>query len=421
MSNNFYDQVYSLIQSTSELGVCHITADSVGTLSNIAHIKGKEYKNFSLCDYLALSQDARLKEAAIKAIEQNGVYTPVSKTYIKLKIYEDSENYLGQLFNKPAVIFPRTTLAHIGVLPVITYAQDAILIDHQAHTSMRIATSILQASGYYIETVRHNRIDLLEEKILELKTKYSKIWYLSDSVYSMYGDTLDYEGLDRLLDTYEQFHLYVDDAHGMSWDGENGSGFLLNKLKYRQNMVLITSLGKGFGAGGGAAICYDEKIRDRIVKASLPLIFTLPVSPANLGAIIASAKIHLTNEIYSKQAELKEKINLFYSLANELKIPLINDPNTPVVFVATGKPDMCRDISINIMKRGFFVNISHYPVVPLNNSGIRIVLSNHNSLEDIKELIYVLKDEYDKALNKRNLDVSDILKHYKIQKQETEI
>jgi 7-keto-8-aminopelargonate synthetase-like enzyme len=414
MKKKFYELVSQTMQTAKDLGIGYLTTGSEGFTSNSVKINERSLVNFSLCDYLALSQDDRVKEGAIKAIRDFGVYTAVSKSYIQLKIYHEAEEYLSWIFNKPVLLFPRTTLAHMGVLPVITDPDDAIILDHQVHTSVRIGADLLKTYGCHIETIRHNRTDILEERINDLKYKYKKIWYLADSIYSTYGDILPYMELSRLLNQYEQFRLYVDDAHGMSWQGENGKGYLLNNLPYHQNMVVISSLGKGFGAGGGIAICSDETMKDNLSKCAAPLIFTSPVDPPTLGAIIESTKIHLSDEIYVKQAGLKKKVDLFNSTARELDLPLINDPESVIMFIASGKTDMCAELCSNLMQRGFYASPSHYPAVPLNNSGVRIVITLYQSEEDIIKLLNTLKEEYDKALDKRGLSVESILSNYKI-------
>jgi len=105
---------------------------------------------------------------------------------------------------------------------------------------------------------------------------------------------------------------------------------------------------------------------------------------------------------------------MFNSLARAVGLPVINDPKSVIVFVASGKTDMCAELCSNLMKRGFYTSPSHYPAVPLNNSGVRIVITLHQSNEDIKQLVNVLKDEYDKALQKRSLTVESILSQYKV-------
>jgi 7-keto-8-aminopelargonate synthetase-like enzyme len=71
-------------------------------------------------------------------------------------------------------------------------------------------------------------MDLLEDKITELSKTYQKIWYKADGVYSMFSDVTLVKELYELMDRYEQFNIYVDDAHGMSWAGENRRGYFLS-------------------------------------------------------------------------------------------------------------------------------------------------------------------------------------------------
>jgi 7-keto-8-aminopelargonate synthetase-like enzyme len=418
MNKSFFDQVYEVVHASSEIGLGHLTTDDKGFTPAGVKFKDKEFINFSLCDYLGLSQDQRLKRGAIRAIEEFGVYTAVSRAYMKLSVYEEAEQWLSKVFGRPVVAFARTTLVHAGVMPVLVGPKDAVIIDHQAHTSMRMATEMLAGHGIYIETIRHNRIDLLEDKIKELKDKYQKIWYLADSVYSMYGDVLPYDEIQNLLNTYDQFRFYVDDAHGMSWTGKNGHGYLFSHMNYHPHMVVITSLGKGFGAGGGICICYDQEMKDRLVACAPPLIFSLPLTPATCGAIVESAKIHCSEEIGTMQAVLRNRVDYFTKTTSELGLPVINNPEVPIAFVATGRPDMCQEICRGLMDKGIYLSASHLPAVPLNNSGLRISLNLHQSFDDVKYLVASINEEYYKALAKRKLSVNDILKHYKMGKED---
>lgn len=65
----------------------------------------------------------------------------------------------------------------------------------------------------YVETLKHNRIDYLETRIQILKQTYDRVWYFCDGVYFINGDTAPFKDLWQLLDKYDQFNLYVDDAH----------------------------------------------------------------------------------------------------------------------------------------------------------------------------------------------------------------
>jgi 7-keto-8-aminopelargonate synthetase-like enzyme len=418
MRKKIFNQVYSIIKSGMDLGLGHVVTDNNGFYPINLSVKGKKLVNFALLDYLALSNDDRVKQGAINAIQTYGACTTFSKTYANLDIYVQAEEYLSKIFNRPVLLFARTTLAHIGVLPVITDMDEAIILDHQVHTSVRLAADLIKSYGNYVETIRHNRMDILEERIKDLSAKYSKVWYLADGVYSIFGDTIPSDAIYGLLNKYEKFHVYVDDAHGMSWTGENGKGFVLNSMPYHQRMVVTTSLGKGFGSGGGVVICHDNKMKEWISACAAPLMFTSPVCPSTLGAIIESAKIHLTSEIYTRQTKLKDNIDLFNNTARGLDLPLLNNPDIPLTFIATGEADISREICLNLIKNGYFASVSQFPAVPVNNSGIRAAVNLLHTKDEIFSLLKLIREEYFKALKRRNMSMGDVLKHFKTMKEE---
>jgi 7-keto-8-aminopelargonate synthetase and related enzymes len=422
MSGKFYDQLTTIVQSSINLGIGHLTTDANGFAGNSFVARGKKLINFALCDYLALGHDDRLKKGAIKAILDHGFFASVSKVYVKLDIYEKAEEYLSYVFDKPTLLFPRTTLAHMGVLPVLADKDDAVILDHHVHTSVRVASDLLKSYGVHVETIRHNRMDILEDRIKDLKNKYTHVWYLADGIYSTYGDNLPINDIRRLLNDYEQFHVYIDDSHGMSWAGTNGKGFINENMGSHPHMILSTSLCKGYGAEGGVIVCNDEDVKKKLGTCAAPLIFTSPISPSTLGAIIESAKIHLSSEIDIRQAELKERIDLFNTTSQQLELPLISAPNTPIGFFFTGATDLSQELCANLMRRGYYVNAFHFPAVPVNSSGVRSLVSLYQSLDDITGLLTTLREEYDIALKKRGMTMAEVLpRHREIKRLEEEL
>ncbi len=417
MNNKLFKQAIDVINLFKTNGKSHLTTrDSHYNGKYIDIEKLGNFSNFSICDYLGLSIDERLKKASVDAIDKYGTYTAISRTFLKLNIYHQAEELVSQIFEKPVLLLPRTTLSHVTVLPIIIDRNDAILLDHQVHTTVRIASDMLKSYGIHIETIHHNDLDTLEKKYNELSSKHDRVWYFTDGVYSMFGDTLPIHELEILLNKLPKLYLYVDDAHGMSWTGRNGSGFLLSQINYHKKIFLVTSLGKGFGAGGSAIVCPNEEIRQKILLLGVPLMFTSPVEPATLGAIIASAKIHLTNEIIERQEKLSELISYFYKTAENLNLPVVDFTPTPIAMIATGKPDLANEISDSLFENNIHVTGAIYPAVPYNNSGIRITLNHYQSKKDIDKLLNILAEAYQKAYSKRGLSNEQILKYYKLGK-----
>lgn len=406
-------QTLDVVRYSCSIGIALNNTEGLTFDGKTARINSKNLLNFSLCDYLGLSNDIRIRKAAAKACMDNGVYTAISRTFLKLGIYKEAENLVSQIFQKPVLITQRTTMGHIAALPVLIGKNDAMILDHQVHASVKLG-SRLASQHALTDIIRHSRMDILEEKIIELSKTHEKVWYLADGIYSMYGDAAPVEELVALLEKYPQFHLYVDDAHGMSWAGERGSGFFLAKAgKYPDRLFLVTSLGKGFGAGAGVLVCPNEEFRQTIEILGAPLMFSSPVEPATLGAIIKSAEIHLSDEIYDMQSELKQRVFYMVRKAMELELPVMGQKHSPIIFVASGKPDMTSDICRGMMDHGYYVTGGVFPAVPFNNSGIRIVVTLNQNFDEIERMLHALKFEYNKALKTRNISLYDILKTYK--------
>jgi 7-keto-8-aminopelargonate synthetase-like enzyme len=370
----------------------------------------KDLYHFANCSYLGLELDPRIKEAAKDAIDRYGVQFSCSKTYLSSQLYEILEDKLSQIFNKPVIVPPTTSLGHISWIPNVVHKNDAVIMDQQVHRSVQNAVMIAKANGTTVEIVRHNRMDLLEDKIIELSKNYQKIWYMADGVYSMFGDVAPVQELYDLMDRYEQFNLYVDDAHGMSWTGENGQGYFLGQMSYfHEKLCLITSLCKGFGTNGAVMIFANEAQKAMIKYVGSTLIFSGPLPPASLAAGIVSADIHLSEEINFRQEVLHEKMQFFVDKSNALNLPLVRQDLSPICFIGTGSnPNHSIDIAHDLQKDGFFVNASTFPIVPLKNAGLRITLNVNCADETINNLLISIKNRMDE----RGINTEEVMKAF---------
>jgi 7-keto-8-aminopelargonate synthetase-like enzyme len=363
-------------------------------------INGKKVAFWGNCGYLGLNHDQRIKDAAIDAIQRYGIQFPTSRTYNYLPMYDELESYLTQVFEKPALSTQTTTLGHMAAFPSLITAQDVVIIDQKVHTSVQTNVKIIQANGTTVEVLRHNRMDMLESRIQKLKDKYDKIWYLADGVYSMHGDIAPMQDLFDLMNRYEQFWTYFDDSHGLGWKGKNGRGVSLDLVPYfHEKMIVIGSLYKGFGASSSVLVLPNEALKSYIRNCGPTMIFSVPSSPAELAAAIAAAKINLSPEIYDHQNKLKGLISYFLLTAQSLNIPLINDEKTPIFYVCIGNTERTIEMASKLLERGFLVNPTGFPAVNPKESGLRMTLTTHMTVQDIYELLTGVAEliaEYDK-------------------------
>jgi 7-keto-8-aminopelargonate synthetase-like enzyme len=357
-------------------------------------LEGKKVTYFGNCSYLGLEHDSRLKEAAKDAIDRYGIQFSCSRSFASLGIYEELEYLLSQIFDKPSIAAPTTTLGHMSSIPVLIQPEDAVILDQQVHASVSNAVAVCKSKGTHVEMIRHNRMDMLESRIKKLRLTHKRIWYMTDGIYSMYGDGAPLENMYQLLDIYEELYLYVDDSHGMSWAGDKGQGYALSKLPaFHDRMVLMASLAKGFGACGAAMVFPNNEMKELVLNIGPTLMFAGPLQPSTMGAMIASAKIHLTDEIYELQDKLRERLSYFMMTAKGLGIPIYSDGKSPVFFIGLGAPENCVVACAAMLEKGYLLNPCSYPSVPYNKSGLRATINNHLSNEDIYEMLTAMSHQ----------------------------
>lgn len=407
--NNILDTVISVMTNAKESGALHLYAEGESFNGREIQIKGKKLFHFGTTGYLGLEQDFRLKKRAIKAIEAYGSQFPLSKSYVSHQLYAELESLMAEIYKSPVVITKNSTLGHLGVVPSVVGDSDGVILDHQVHWSVQSAVNPLKLRSVPVEMIRHNNLEMLEDKIRKLQSQCSKIWYMADGMYSMYGDYAPIKELMMLHDKYPQLHIYFDDVHGMSWKGENGNGYVMSVLKeLPDRVILFGTLSKTFGASGAVMVCTDKKIHQRIKNFGGPLTFSVQLEPAAVGAAIASAKIHLSDEIYTMQGELLDKISYFNDCLQSTNLPLIVDNDSPVFYIGAGMPETGFNLVNRLINAGFYVNTGIFPAVPVKNTGLRITISRNNQKEEIKGLVDAMVKNFPKALEDTHTNLERI-------------
>ena len=280
--------------------------------------------------------------------------------------------------------------------------------------SVQTAAQLLLQKGTRIEMIKHNHLESLEQKLKDFENKVGKVWYLVDGVYSMYGDVAPIHELLKLMDKYPQLHVYVDDAHGMSWHGSHGAGYIFGQVGVPKKMMLISTLAKGFGTIGGAAVFPDDETYMKVKLFGGPLTYSHPLPPPMLGASIASANIHLSDDMPRIQSELAEKIRYCNALLADTDLVVISNPETPIYFIGVGQPRIGHSMIHKLFTAGLFVNLAHFPVVPMRRIGMRFTLTRHNRKEDIKSLVETLQDTFHQVLREENETLNSIRKAFEL-------
>ncbi|WP_188302399.1 aminotransferase class I/II-fold pyridoxal phosphate-dependent enzyme [Streptomyces sp. CBMA123] len=405
------DTAERLIAEAMRQGTSHLATGLDAPPGTYLRIGGRDLLNFGTCGYLSLEQEEQIRRGAVDATERFGVQFSVSRGYVASGLNLELEGLLREMYDgHPVLVYSSTSLCHISVLPALLGAGDLAVLDQQVHFSVQTAAQLGRQQGVELAMVRHNDLGALERRLRRAQGTGERVWYLIDGVYSMFGDVAPVEDLARLMAAYPALHLYVDDAHGMSWYGRHGAGYVFEKLGRHLGgrVVLVTTLAKGFGTIGGVAVFPTEEAFHRVEVNGGPLMYSHPLPPPMLGAAIASARIHLSTRIGALQAELAERREYCNELLAAAGLPVVSDPRTPVYFIGLGEPEVSYGMVRRVLDDGFYVNQSSFPLVPLKKSGLRFTLTRHVGRDHIRGLVEAVAHHLPRALREAGRTMADV-------------
>ena len=414
IQNQIVKTINQLVEHHRQKGLCqHLTEDE-SLNGRTLSLDGKQYLNFGSCSYLGLEHHPDLIAGVMQAVQKYGSQFSSSRAYVSLGLYQELETLLSNIFARPVIVAASTSLGHMAVLPTVIHDNDVIIVDHQVHASVQTAVQLLKARGVAVHILQHSAMDDLEQKIKELKCAHHRIWYMADGVYSMHGDFAPIHRLKALMDAHKQFYLYIDDAHGMSWTGANGVGYVRSQIEHHPQMVLAVSLNKAFASAGGAIVFPNQEMERLVRNCGSTLIFSGPIQPPMLGAAIASAKLHLSDELTYRQQQLADLIQHTNQRLAELSLPQVEVTDGPLFFIPVGLPKITSNLVQRMFNDGFYINTAGFPAVPMKKGGLRFTLNPHLKKADIDRMIERLAVHYPIVLAEMSLTEQTVANTFNI-------
>ncbi|MGM9788561.1 MAG: aminotransferase class I/II-fold pyridoxal phosphate-dependent enzyme [Candidatus Cryptobacteroides sp.] len=272
---------FTLPQETKAAGIYpYYKPISSGQDPIVKMADGSEVLMFGSNSYLGLSDDPRLKEAAINAIKKYGTSCSGSRFLNgTLDIHEELEAKLAKFVGKEAAVtFSTGFQVNLGVVSALGGRGGYILLDDTDHACI-IDGSRLSWSTVY--KFKHNDMASLEQKLKVCEADAPKL-IVVDGVYSMLGDLCPLPELCELAEKYNAA-VMVDDAHGLGVFGKNGAGTadyfgLTDKVD-----LIMGTFSKSFGSLGGF-IAGSSTVINFIKHTSRSLIFSASMTPAAVAA-----------------------------------------------------------------------------------------------------------------------------------------
>ncbi len=348
--------------------------DLLRRISPVARMAGGDAKrdgadliSFSDNDYLGLSQDARVKEAAADAARAYGAGAGASRLITgDCPLYEKLETRLAQAKGaQAAIVFGSGYLANISAIPVLVGGGDAVFLDALSHACMHAGA---QLSGARIYTFRHNDVADLARKLNEANSAANpprRKLVLTETVFSMDGDIAPLDEIGAACDAAGAW-LMSDDAHGF------GVVEPANPAP-----VQMGTLSKAVGAYGGY-VAGPRALIELLVNRGRGLIYTTGLPPAALGASLAALEV--------MAAEPERRMRVLALAGRFAKMIDAPAPRSAIVPLIIGDAAAALEASQALAQEGFLVTAIRPPTVPEGTARLRFSFNADHRMQDVERL-----------------------------------
>ncbi len=352
-----------------------------------ARVDGKEVINLSSNNYLGLTTHPRLREAAIRAIEELGVGSGAVRTIVgTMAIHEELERKLAAFKRtEAALVLQSGFTANAAVIGPILAEGDLVISDELNHASIIDAIRLTKAAR---RVYPHNDVNALEQILHETQGKFAKTLIVTDGVFSMDGDIAP---LDQIADLAEHYGAItmVDDAHASGVLGEHGSGTISHYGLHGRWDIQVGTLSKAIGALGGYVAC-SRKLRQLMEHRARPLLFSTSHPPSVTATCIAALDLLMSQEGQALIDRLWENTRFFKAGLESLGFNT-GISQTPITPVIVGEGARAMQFSDALFAAGVFAQGIAYPTVPRDKGRVRTIVTAGHTRADLEEALNVFE------------------------------
>ena len=345
--------------------------------------------DFASNDYLGLSKsdfifDTTHQFLLDRNIKNNGA-TGSRLLSGNHKLYTETEDFIAKFHqSETALIFNSGYDANVGFFSSVPQKGDLILYDELCHASIRDGIKLSNAKAYKFQ---HNDFEDLERLIL--RNQDAIIYIVTESVFSMDGDTPNLEDLVRVSDQYNCY-LVIDEAHALGVFGEKGEGFVQMLGLQDHFFARIMTFGKGLGCHG-AAVLGSPELKAYLVNFARSFIYTTGLSPHSVATILVAYQF--LNENPEAIQVLKNNISHFNKMKNSFSLkPIFVRSKSAIQSAIIPGNENVKLIASQLQEKGFDVKAILSPTVPEGQERLRFCLHSFNSPEEISEVLTLLSN-----------------------------
>jgi glycine C-acetyltransferase len=342
---------------------------------------GQKVLNFCANNYLGLSNNQDLIEAAKRALDDHG-YGMSSVRFIcgTTDLHKELERKIADFFNtEETILYAACFDANGGVFEPLLTSEDAIISDALNHASIIDGVRLCKAQRFRYENA--DMEDLETQLQLAQEQKYRLI--VTDGVFSMDGNVAPLKKIVELANLYNAM-VMVDESHSAGVVGETGRGVTELYNIMGQVEIITGTLGKAFGGAIGGFTTGRKEIIELLRQRSRPYLFSNSIPPMVAAAGIRM--IDLMTETNTLQDKLHRNAEYFISRMTNLGFD-IKPTRSAICAVMLYDAKLSQEFAARLLNEGIYVTGFYYPVVPKGQARIRVQLSAAHETEHLDKAI----------------------------------
>jgi len=380
-TTKFYQHIEQELQDIKAQGLYKneriITSKQDGAISTD---QGRQVINLCANNYLGLSSNPQIIEAAHKALDERG-FGMSSVRFIcgTQDRHRELEQHLSEfLGTEDTILYSSAFDANGGLFETLFGPEDTIISDALNHASIIDGIRLSKAKRY-----RYNNNDMVDlrhqlEAAKEAGTRH--IIVFTDGVFSMDGTIANLTEIRALCDEFDAL-LGVDDSHATGFMGENGRGSHEHCGLIGQIDIITSTLGKALGGASGGFTSGRKVVIDLLRQRSRPYLFSNSLCPSIVGATLSV--LQMLQGDSSLRQQLWQNTQFFRQGLEALGFQ-IKPGIHPIIPVMINDAVKAQQFAALLLELGIYVIGFYYPVVPKNQARVRVQINAQHTREQLE-------------------------------------
>lgn len=383
--NNEVDKILeNQLQEIRKAGLFKAERVILGPQKSAISIRNSEKPVLNFCanNYLGLSDDPRLIEAAKKTLDSHG-FGLSSVRFIcgTQDIHLQLEKKISEFHHTDdAILYASCFDANTGFFESLLTADDAVISDRLNHASIIDGIRLCKAQRFLF---KHMDMKDLEEKLKASQNCRFRV-IATDGCFSMDGDIAPLADIVRLAKKYNAL-TFMDECHAAGVIGATGRGTAEYHNVMGQVDIISNTLGKAFGGATGGYLTGRQAIIGLMRQKSRPYLFSNSLAPCLVGASLACFDI--ISKDTTRIQKLHKNVKRFREGMKKQGFQCMGHPDHGIAPIMLKEASLAVEFADEMLKRGIYVIGFSFPVVPKGEARIRVQISAGHSEEDIDRCI----------------------------------